>query len=192
MLDGLGGDVYVRMARNVAEEFGFIKPSALYLRMVRSLTIYHDPRTGSAVEVMTNRVPPGSITYRDDADEVRRRIGRAYTGGRQTLEEQRRLGGNPDPRVCGVASLHAFHATTGASDFAELQRQCRAGELLCGQCKASATGSPDKIPARAPASRAGFAAGNLAARPRFGWSGRLTKAIAASIARATAPSTNRP
>ena len=139
VLDGLGGDVYVRMARNVAEEFGFIKPSALYLRMVRSLTIYHDPRTGSAVEVMTNRVPPGSITYRDDADEVRRRIGRAYTGGRQTLEEQRRLGGNPDPRVCGVASLHAFHATTGASDFAELQRQCRAGELLCGQCKASAT-----------------------------------------------------
>ncbi|CAI8029029.1 Tryptophan--tRNA ligase [Geodia barretti] len=139
VLDGLGGDVYVRMARNVAEEFGFIKPSALYLRMVRSLTIYHDPRTGSAVEVMTNRVPPGSITYRDDADEVRRRIGRAYTGGRQTLEEQRRLGGNPDPRVCGVASLHAFHATTGASDFTELQRQCRAGELLCGQCKASAT-----------------------------------------------------
>ena len=139
VLDGLGGDVYVRMARNVAEEFGFIKPSALYLRMVRSLTSYHDPRTGSAVEVMTNRVPPGSITYRDDTDEVRRRIGRAYTGGRQTLEEQRRLGGNPDPRVCGVASLHAFHATTGASDFAELQRQCRAGELLCGQCKASAT-----------------------------------------------------
>ena len=138
-LDGLGGDVYVRMARNVAEEFGFIKPSALYLRMVRSLTIYHDPRTGSAVDVMTNRVPPGSIAYQDDADEVRRRIGRAYTGGRQTLAEQRRLGGNPDPRVCGVASLHAFHATTGASDFAELQRQCRAGELLCGQCKASAT-----------------------------------------------------
>ncbi len=138
-LDGLGGDVYVRMARNVAEQFGFVKPSALYLRMVRSLTTYEDPATGAAVEVMTNEVAQGSISYHDEPDTVRRRIGRAYTGGRQTLEEQRRLGGNPDPRVCGVASLHAFHATTDPSGYAELQRSCRAGELLCGQCKGAAT-----------------------------------------------------
>ena len=138
VIDGIGGDVYVRMARNVAEKFGFAKPSALYVRMVRSLTTYQDPDTGSAVEVMTNRVPPGRIGYDDDADTVRRRIGRAYTGGRRTQAEQRRQGGNPDPRICAVSSLHAFYVTPNPDDYAALQQRCRAGALLCGECKATA------------------------------------------------------
>lgn len=138
VVDGIGGDVYVRMARNVAERFGFLKPSALYLRPVRNLTTYEDPRTGGAVEVMTNRVPPGRITYDDDPADIRRRIGRAYTGGRGTLEEQRQKGGNPDPRVCSVSSLHAFYATPDPQAYAELQSRCRAGELLCGECKVAA------------------------------------------------------
>ena len=135
VLDGIGGDVYVRMARNVAERFGFLKPSALYLRPLRNLTTYEDPQTGGAVEVMTNRVPPGRITYEDDPAEIRRRVSRAYTGGRGTLEEQRQKGGNPDPRVCSVSSLHAFYATPEPQTYAELQSRCRAGELLCGECK---------------------------------------------------------
>ena len=138
VVDGIGGDVYVRMARNVAERFGFLKPSALYLRPLRNLTTYEDPRTGGAVEVMTNRVPPGRITYDDDPADIRRRIGRAYTGGRGTLEEQRQKGGNPDPRVCSVSSLHAFYATPDPQAYAELQSRCRAGELLCGECKVAA------------------------------------------------------
>ena len=138
VLDGIGGDVYVRMARNVAERFGFLKPSALYLRPLRNLTTYEDPRTGGAVEVMTNRVPPGRITYDDDPADIRRRIGRAYTGGRGTLEEQREKGGNPDPRVCSVSSLHAFYATPDPQEYAELQSRCRTGKLLCGECKVAA------------------------------------------------------
>ena len=138
VVDSIGGDVYVRMARNVAERFGFLKPSALYLRPVRNLTTYNDPQTGGAVEVMTNRVPSGRITYGDDPAEIRRRVGRAYTGGRGTLEEQREKGGNPDPRVCSVSSLHAFYATPDPQEYARLQSRCRSGELLCGECKTSA------------------------------------------------------
>lgn len=139
VIDGIGGDVYVRMARNVAEKFGFIKPSALYVRMVRSLAAYQDPHTGSAVEAMTGRVPQGSIAYDDDDAAVRRRISRAYTGGRRTQAEQRRQGGNPDPRICAVSGLHAFYATPDPAEYAALQRRCRAGELLCGECKAMAS-----------------------------------------------------
>lgn len=139
VIDSIGGDVYIRMARNIAEKFGFIKPSALYLRPMRSLTTYDDPNTGSAIEVMTNAVPQGRIAYSDHLDDVRHRVLRAYTGGRRTLAEQREKGGNPDPRVCSVSSLHAFHATLAPDAYAALQKQCRSGELLCGQCKASAT-----------------------------------------------------
>ncbi len=138
VIDSIGGDVYVRMARNIAERFGFFKPSALYLRMMRSLTTYDDPSTGSAVEVMTNEVPQGRVAYGDATEDIRRRIARAYTGGRKTLEEQRNLGGNPDPRVCSVSSLHAFHCAPDAETYAELQRRCRAGQLLCGECKSDA------------------------------------------------------
>lgn len=138
VIDAIGGDVYVRMARNVAERFGFLKPSALYLRPLRNLTTYEDPRTGGAVEVMTNQIPPGRITFEDDPADIRRRIGRAYTGGRGTLEEQREKGGNPDPRVCSVSSLHAFYATPDPQEYAQLQSRCRSGELLCGECKTSA------------------------------------------------------
>jgi len=138
VIDGIGGDVYVRMARNVAERFGFVKPSALYLRMVRSLATYQDPRTGSAVEVMTNAVPQGRIACADAEDRTRARIARAYTGGRGTLAEQRERGGNPDPRICAVSGLHAFFATPEPTAYAELQRRCRAGALLCGECKGAA------------------------------------------------------
>lgn len=139
VIDGIGGDVYVRMARNIADRFGFIRPSALYLRMMRNLTTYEDPGTGSAIAVMTNAVPQGRIAGDDSPEDMRRRISRAYTGGRQTLEEQRQRGGNPDPRVCSVSSLHAFHATPDADAYGELQARCRAGDLLCGECKATAT-----------------------------------------------------
>ena len=134
MIDGIGGDVYVRMARNVAERFGFLKPSALYLRPLRNLTTYEDPQTGDAVEVMTNRVPPGRISYEDDPSDIRRRINRAYTGGRGTLEEQREMGGNPDPRVCSVSSLHAFYATPDPQEY----RNCKRGAARASCCAGSA------------------------------------------------------
>ena len=112
VVDGIGGDVYVRMARNVAERFGYLKPSALYLRPLRNLTTYEDPRTGGAVEVMSNRVPPGRITYDDDPADIRRRISRAYTGGRGTLDEQREKGGNPDPRgLLNIQPARLLHLT---------------------------------------------------------------------------------
>ena len=139
VLSGLERDVYVRMARNIAEKFGFQKPSALYLRMAKSLATYEEPATAAAVDVMTAAVPQGAIFYEDDADTIRRKIRHAYTGGRKTQEEQRRLGGNPDSRVCSVSSLLAFHGVTDPEEYRQIQTSCRAGTLLCGECKANAT-----------------------------------------------------
>ena len=58
--------------------------------------------------------------------------------GGAPLAEQRERGGNPDPRVCSVSSLHAFCVTPEPEQYADLQQRCRAGDLLCGECKASA------------------------------------------------------
>jgi len=132
---GLDRDVYVRMARKVADHFGFRRPSALYVRMAKALDVYENPGTGSQVDVMDVLIPRNALLLEDDADKTRRKISRALTGGRNTEAEQRRLGGNPDPRVCSVSSLVAFQPGVSADSHKQLMEACRSGALLCGDCK---------------------------------------------------------
>lgn len=138
VVSGIERDGYIRVARGIATELGFIKPSALYVRMVRSLVRYEAPDTGVVVSTMTGRIPRGAIFYSDDAAEVRKKIRVAVTGGRATRAEQEREGGNPDPRICSVSSLWAFHGAPEADEYEAIKRRCTAGELLCGECKSLA------------------------------------------------------
>jgi len=55
------------------------------------------------------------------------------TGGRMTMEEQKRLGGEPDK--CSLYLLNLFHMVTDDAELAEIKRKCMAGEVNCGQCK---------------------------------------------------------
>ena len=50
-----------------------------------------------------------------------------------TLEEQKRLGGEPDR--CSLYLLNLFHMVTDDPELAEIRRKCMAGEVTCGQCK---------------------------------------------------------
>ena len=54
------------------------------------------------------------------------------TGGR-SLEEQKRLGGEPDK--CSLYLLNLFHMVTDDAELAEVRRRCVSGEITCGQCK---------------------------------------------------------
>ena len=58
------------------------------------------------------------------------------TGGRMTLDEQKRLGGEPDK--CSLYLLNLFHMVTDDAELAEIHRKCCAGEVTCGQCKKDA------------------------------------------------------
>ncbi len=136
VIGGLERDVYVRLARNLAESCGFYRPAGLYVRAAKSLTTYVDPRTAAAVDVMHGGLPQGALFYRDDPAVIRRKVMTAVTGGRATVAEHRRLGGNPDPRVCSVSSLMALQAVPAPDEYAAIQQACRSGQLLCKDCKA--------------------------------------------------------
>ena len=136
VIGGLERDVYVRLARNLAESCGFYRPAGLYVRAAKSLTTYVDPRTAAAVDVMHGGRPQGALFYRDDPAVIRRKVMTAVTGGRATVVEHRRLGGNPDPRVCSVSSLMALQAVPAPDEYAAIQQACRSGQLLCRDCKA--------------------------------------------------------
>ena len=68
----------------------------------------------------------------DQIEEAKRKIFRAFTGGRGTVEEQRKLGGNPE--ICKVFEFFRYHHPSSEL-VEEIYGKCKAGELVCGECK---------------------------------------------------------
>jgi tryptophanyl-tRNA synthetase len=118
-------DPYWRIARDVAEKIGYYKPAAIHNIFLPSLEGPSGKMSASAEE---------SAIFTVDSPEVaRRKVMNAFTGGRETLEEQKTLGGTPE--VCTVYQYYYF--LFEPDDFAlEKRRQaCTSGDLMCGQCK---------------------------------------------------------
>jgi tryptophanyl-tRNA synthetase len=126
VLCGIDQDPHFRLARDIAEPLGFPKPALLHNRFLPGLQ--GEGKMSSSADRKDD-----AIYLRDPPEEVRRKIDRAFTGGRATVEEQRRLGAQPE--ICSIWSLWRTRFATSAEEFAEITRTCRSGELLCGECK---------------------------------------------------------
>jgi len=103
--------------------FGFYLPSSTY----------HIFMPGLQGGKMSSSVSDSSFGFYESDKSVKKKVMGALTGGRMTLEEQRRLGGEPD--VCSVYLLNLFHMLEDDVELADLRRRCESGELTCGQCK---------------------------------------------------------
>ncbi|QLG28288.1 tryptophan--tRNA ligase [Halorarum halophilum] len=109
--------------------FGFVAPSSIYHRFMTGLT-------GGK---MSSSVPASHISLLDDPEDGYDKVMAATTGGRDTAEEQRELGGRADE--CPVYELYAYLLAGDDDDFAELvYDECVGGERLCGDCKEQAAG----------------------------------------------------
>ncbi len=103
--------------------FGFYRPSSTY----------HIFMPGLQGGKMSSSVPESSFGFYESDKSVKKKVMAALTGGRMTLEEQRRLGG--EPGACSVYLLNLFHMLEDDVELADLARRCESGELTCGQCK---------------------------------------------------------
>jgi len=121
-------DPYWRITRDVAPKLGYYKPAQIHCRFLPGL---------GAGGKMSASEPETSIFTTDPPEAVRRKIWNAFTGGRPTVAEQRRLGG--DPTVCSVFQYFYFLFEDDDDRLAERERMCRAGEILCGECKTELT-----------------------------------------------------
>ena len=74
-----------------------------------------------------------ALFLNDPPKTVERKLRAAFTGGRATVEEQRRLGATPE--ICSVWALWRTRFAESEAKFAEVTRTCKSGELLCGDCK---------------------------------------------------------
>jgi len=94
---------------------------------------YHIFMPGLTGGKMSSSIPESIISFYEPEAVVRKKVMSGITGGRATLEEQKRLGGEPDK--CSLYLLNLFHMVTDDAELAEIRRKCTAGEITCGQCK---------------------------------------------------------
>jgi tryptophanyl-tRNA synthetase len=117
-------DPYWRVTRDIAQKLGYYKPAQIHCRFLPGL---------AAGGKMSASIPESSIFTTDPPDVVKKKIWNAFTGGKGTAAEQRKLGA--DPTVCSIFQYYFYLFEEDNAKLAERERKCRAGEILCGECK---------------------------------------------------------
>jgi tryptophanyl-tRNA synthetase len=117
-------DPHWRVARDAAQRLGYYKPAQIHCKFLPSLQ-----QSGK----MSASIPETAIYLTDTPKAARKKIMNAFTGGRPTVAEQRKFGGNPD--ICPVHQYFYFIFEEDDKKMEELNNTCRRGEMLCGECK---------------------------------------------------------
>ena len=94
---------------------------------------YHHFAVGLTGEKMSSSKPKTTIFLDDDIATVTKKIKKAYSGGQSTIEEHRRLGGDPDIDVAYQYLMYFFEQDDGY--LAELNSDYRSGKILAGEMK---------------------------------------------------------
>ncbi|CAG1002745.1 partial tryptophanyl-tRNA synthetase, partial [Methanosarcinales archaeon] len=94
---------------------------------------YHKFMTGLQGGKMSSSIPESYIALTDKPEDGAKKVMRAITGGRVTLEEQKKLGGEPDK--CSVYELLLYHLVENDNELLEIYKDCVGGTRICGNCK---------------------------------------------------------
>jgi len=121
-------DPYWRVTRDIAQKLGYYKPAQIHCRFLPGLGI------GGK---MSASEPETSIFIIDPPNVVKRKIWNAFTGGKATAAEQRKTGA--DPSICTVFHYFLYLFEEDDKKLKEREKQCKAGGILCGECKADLT-----------------------------------------------------
>jgi tryptophanyl-tRNA synthetase len=106
--------------------YGFFLPAATYHRFMQGLT-------GGK---MSSSVPESYIALTEPPEDAAKKVLQAKTGGRVTVEEQKKLGGVPEE--CTIYELLMSHLIEDDDQVKELFEECKSGKRLCKACKAQA------------------------------------------------------
>ncbi|MFQ5976925.1 MAG: tryptophan--tRNA ligase [Candidatus Heimdallarchaeota archaeon] len=121
---------HARLTRDIArknifrQKYGFKMPGFTFHRLIGGLE-------GS--DKMAKRTPMSVLTLYEDPEMLRKKVLNTFTGGRTTVAEQRELGGRPE--ICRVYDLYRFFFLDDDSELEKICKNCKTGELLCGEDK---------------------------------------------------------
>ena len=131
---GIDQDPHFRVCRDVAPGLNYPKPNMIYCKMCPGL---------NGGDKMSSSDENATIYTTDTPKEVKKKVGRAFTGGKATVEEQRNEGGNPE--ICAVFKYNYFLFEHDDEKLNEISNKCRNGEILCGECKMCLTEKINKF-----------------------------------------------
>lgn len=119
-------DPYWRIQRDIAESLGHQKAAAIHSKFLPPLTGIQDK--------MSSSKPETAIYLNDDEKTVRNKIYRhAFSGGKASIEEHRKLGGDPDIDV-PFQWLYMFFEPSDKR-IEEIRGEYRSGRMLTGDLK---------------------------------------------------------
>ncbi|EMD34405.1 hypothetical protein CERSUDRAFT_117282 [Gelatoporia subvermispora B] len=119
-------DPYFRLTRDVAQKLKYPKPTLIHAKFFPAL---QGPQTK-----MSASDPNSTIYMSDTPGQIKNKINRhGFSGGQETEEEHRRLGGNPD---VDVSYQYLGFFMDNDEEWLQLGEEYRAGRLLTGQLKA--------------------------------------------------------
>jgi len=117
-------DPYWRVTRDIAEKLGYYKPAQIHCKFL--------PGLGKGGK-MSASMPETCIFTIDTPEGAEKKVMGAFTGGRATVAEQRKLGGNPNDCTIFQYMYYIFEEDDKKVD--ELFNKCKSGAIICGECK---------------------------------------------------------
>ena len=114
-------DAHIRISRDIARRSGYHLPAILH--------VFFLPGTdGEKMSKSKNN----AIFFKDSPEEIRKKVNKAFSGGRDTAEEQRRLGAAPE-RDVSIFYLTKLFLTEKESE--KLIHDYRSGKILTKDVK---------------------------------------------------------
>jgi len=122
-------DPHFRLARDVCPKLGYYKPAIIH-------GVFLPPLSGVSGKMdSSSKGDVSAIFSTDSPSEVKRKINKyAFSGGRDTIEEHRKLGGNPDIDISFQYLRMMFEPDDAV--LKKIERDYRLGKLLSGELKA--------------------------------------------------------
>jgi tryptophanyl-tRNA synthetase len=122
---------HLRACRDIVrryKKYNFILPSATYHKFTPSLD----------GNIKMSKSESGSyISIPEDPEVVARKMLNAKTGGQKTIDEQKKLGGNPEE--CIVFEMFKQHLIEDDNELNKFYENCKKGKVMCGECKKKAS-----------------------------------------------------
>lgn len=125
---GIDQDPHIRLTRDVVSrtnsKYGFVPPSSIYHRYM--------PALDGQMKMSKSR-PESFIELPEEIKSAQKKIKRALTGGRDTLDEHRKLGADIDKDM--VFELLKFHLIEDDKELQAVHDEYKAGRLTSGEVK---------------------------------------------------------
>jgi len=134
---GVDQDPHIRLTRDIVRRFKdrkFFLPSSLYHKYTPSLD-------GSLK--MSKSKPESCIELPEDINSVKRKIKKALTGGRDTLEEHRKLGAVIEKDM--VFELMKQHLVEDDKELNKIYKKYKSGKMTSGELKEIASDKMEKF-----------------------------------------------